>query len=71
MNTNIVIPALHLFQISLKLQEKTRRLMTVPQKPYKKKVLPPSVSIIGEEKGLFAKIDHLNKDTVETNHALL
>ena len=71
MNTNIVIPALHLFQISPKFREETRRLMTVPRKPRKKKVLPPSVPIVEEEEELFAKIDHLNKDTVETNHALL
>ena len=71
MNTNIVIPVLHFFQIFPKFQEKTRRLITVPQKPYKKKVLPPFVPIIEEEEELFAKINHFNKNTVETNHGLL
>ena len=70
MNTNIVIPGLHLFQISPKFQEEKRRLMIVLRKPCKKKVLPPSVPIIQKEEELFAKIDHFNKDTVETNHAL-
>ena len=44
--------------------------MTVPQKPCKKKVLPPFVPIIEKEEEFFIEIDHLNKKTVETNHAL-
>ena len=71
MNTNIVIPALHLFQISPKFREETRRLMTVPRKPRKKKVVPPAVPIIEEEEELYAEVHHPNQDTVDTNHALL
>ena len=45
--------------------------MTVPRNPCKKKVLPPFVPIIEKEEELFAEINHLNKDIIETNHALL
>ena len=44
--------------------------MTVPGKPRKKKVLHPSIPIIEEREELFAKINHLNKNIVEINHAL-
>lgn len=71
MNTNIVIPALHLFQISPKFREETRRLMTVPRKPRKKKVVSPTVPIIEEEEELYGKINHPNEEIVDTNHALL
>ena len=71
MNTNIIIPALHLFQISPKFREETRRLMTVPPKPRKKKVVPPAVPVIEEEEELYAEIHHPKRDTVDTNHALL
>ncbi len=71
MNTNIVIPALHLFQISPKFREKTRRLMTVLRKPCKKKVVPPTISIIEEEEELYAKIHHPDQDIIDTNHLLL
>lgn len=54
-NTNIVIPALHLFQISSKFREKTRRLITVPHKPRKKKTVPSAVPMIEKEE-LFAEI---------------
>lgn len=40
MNTNIVITALHLFQISPKFREKTSCLMTVPQKPLRRRLCP-------------------------------
>ena len=68
MKTNIVIPALHLFQISPKFREETRRLMTIPCKPHKKKVIPP---ILEEEKELYAGVDYLEQNTVNTNYALL
>ncbi len=71
MNTNIVIPALHLFQITPKFQEETRHLMTVLRKPRKKKVVPPSVPIIEEEEELYAEIHYPNEDIVNTNHAFL
>lgn len=69
MNTNIVILVLYFIQIFSKFREEIRRLMTAAQKPRKMKVLPPSVLIVEEEKELLAKIDHFNKNTVETNHA--
>lgn len=71
MNTNIFIPALHLFQISPKFWEETRRLMIVPQKPCKKKVVLPAIPIIEEEEELYAEIHQPDKNTVDTNHALL
>ena len=70
MNTNIVILALYLFQISLKLSEKTRYLMTVPQKPCKKKVVPFDIPIIDEKEKLYAKIHQSDEDIVDINHAL-
>ena len=48
-NTNIVILALYLFQISPKFCEEIRRLMTVPQKPRKKKVVPSAIPIVKED----------------------
>ena len=71
MNTNIVVPALHLFQISPKFREGTRRLMTALQKRCKRRVVPFSVPIIEEEKELYVKMHHPNKDIVNTNHILL
>ena len=66
--TNIVIPALHLFQISPKFREETRHFMTVSHKPCKKKVISP---ILEEEEELYAGVNYLKQDTVDTNHTLL
>lgn len=44
--------------------------MTIPQKLFKKIVLLSSIPIIEEKEKLFIKIDHINKDIFETNHAL-
>lgn len=71
MNINIVIPALHLFQISPKFRKEIRRLMTVPRKLRKKKVVPLAVPIIEEKAELYAKIHHPKQDTVDTNYVLL
>ena len=45
--------------------------MIVSHKPYKKKVILPSVPIIEKEEELYAKIYHSNQDIVDTNHTLL
>ncbi len=45
--------------------------MTVPRKLYKKKVVPPAISIIKEKEELYAKIYHLDQDIIDTNYALL
>lgn len=75
MNTNIILVTLYLFQISLKFEEEAKHLMTIPQKPRKKKVVPSTISstisIIKKEEELYINIDHLNKDIIDTNHALL
>ena len=54
--TNIVIPALHLFQTLPKFREETRRLMTVPCQPRKKKVIS---LVVEKEEELYAGIDYL------------
>ena len=69
-NTNIVILALHLFQILPKFQEEIRRLMTVPRKSCKKKVVPSAILIEKEEEINYADIHQPSKD-IDTNHALL
>ena len=71
MNTNIVIPALHLFQISPKFREETRRLMTVPRKPRKKKITTPIIPIVEDEKELYVGINYSERDAVDTHHALI
>ena len=70
MNTNIVIPAIYLFQISSKFQKETRRLITVSQKPRKKKVVPSAILVIKEEEKLYTEIHHPKQDTIDTNHTL-
>lgn len=45
--------------------------MTIPQKPYKKKVISFAILIIKEEKKLYIKINYLNKNIIKTNYALL
>ena len=69
MNTNIVIPAVHLFQISPKFWKETRRLMTVLCKPRKKKIVLSNIPIEKEEEINYADIHQTGKD-VDTNHAL-
>lgn len=45
--------------------------MTVLRRPRKKKVVPLAFLIIEEEEEVYAEIHHPNKDTVDTNLALL
>ena len=70
MNTNIVIPTLHLFQILPKFQEESSRLMTVSPKPCKKEIVPSAISIKEKEDINYADIYQPGKN-VNTNHALL
>lgn len=56
MNTNIIISALHLFQILLKSQEETRCLITIPQRPYKKNVIPLTTPIEDDKNRSYARI---------------
>lgn len=44
--------------------------MKVPQKPYKKKVMPSTILIIQEKEELYAEIYYPNKNPVETNYTL-
>ena len=69
MNTNIVIPILHLFQISPKFREKTKHLMMVLCKPHKKKIVSSAIPIEEEEEIYYADIHQPSKD-IDTNHAL-
>ena len=71
MNTNIVIPALHLFQISPKFREETRRLMTVPRRPRKKKVIPPTTPSEDDENRPYVRAEKSNQNLIQTNHALV
>lgn len=71
MNTNIVIPVLYFFQIFSKFQEETRRLIIIPQKPHKKKFVPPTILIIKEEKEPYTDIYQPDKNIVDINHVLL
>ena len=70
-NTNNVIPALHLYQISPKFQEKTSRLMAVSWKSRKKKITTSIIPIIEDKKKLYAGIDYLERNAVNTHHALI
>ena len=56
--TNIVILALHLFQILLKFKEEIRRFITVPCKPCKKKVIHLAFE---EKKELYTGFDYLKQ----------
>ena len=71
MNTNIVIQVLHLFQISHKFGEEIYHLMTVLQKSRKKKITIPIIPIIKDKEELYAKIDYLEKNAVNTYHTLI
>lgn len=71
MNINIVILELHFFQIFSNFWEETRRLITVFEKPYKKKVVPSAILIVEEEYELYAEIYHSYKSIADINHTLL
>lgn len=45
--------------------------MRVPQKPYKKKIITPIILIIEDEEELYAKIDYLERNVIDTYHALI
>ena len=59
MNTNIIISTLYLLQISPKFPEETRRLMTAPQRPYKKKVIPPTIPSKDDENKPYVRAENL------------
>ena len=69
-NTIIVILALYLFPIFPKFCEKTKRLITVFQKPRKKKVVPSAIPIVEKEEELYGEIHHSNKGIADFNHLL-
>lgn len=45
--------------------------MTIPRKPCKNKVVPPTIPIIKEKEKLHAEIYHLDEDIIDTNHVIL
>lgn len=75
MKTNIIIPVLHLFQVSLKFMKETRYFITVHCKPCKKKVIPLVIKIIPptieEEEEFYTMVDYLDYNRVNINFALL
>ena len=70
MITNIVIPALHLFQILPKFSEETRRFITIPQRPHKK-VIPPTNLSKDDKNRLYIRAKKSNQNLVQTNHGLV
>lgn len=70
MNTNVVIPALDLFQILLKFRKEIRRLITVPWKPCKKKVISPTIPVVDNKNELYAEADYSNQNLINTNYTL-
>lgn len=45
--------------------------MTVLQKPYKKKITIPIIPIVEDKEELYADINCLKRDAVDTQHVLL
>ena len=57
MNTNIIILALYLFQISPKFWEEICHLVIVLYKPRKKMIIAPIIPIVEEKEELYVGID--------------
>ena len=70
-NTNIIILALYLFQISPNFGEKTRRLMTISQKPCQKKVISPITLSKDNKNRLYIRAKKSNQNLVQINHAFV